>query len=74
MILLASLAISSMRAESSITKPSVPEFTVKLMDNSYDVPAHNYTDPYSGKNTTYAGYHVYNATIDITIKNQAFTP
>ena len=28
----------TVQAESSITKPSVPEFTVKLIDSSYDVP------------------------------------
>ncbi len=56
--------------------PSVPEFTIKYVDHSYDVPTTttSHTDPYTGKVTTetHEGYHVKNFTIDITIKNQAF--
>jgi hypothetical protein len=32
----------------SIPKPSVPEFTVKLVDSSYDIPASSLIDPYTG--------------------------
>jgi hypothetical protein len=39
------------------SKPSVPEFTVKLVDNSYDVPPTQTTDPYTGTKTI-PGYHV----------------
>jgi hypothetical protein len=60
----------------SISKPSVPEFTVQLTDHSYDVPPTTTTnvDPYNGKKTTYNvnGYHVENFTINLTIKNQPF--
>jgi hypothetical protein len=56
--------------------PSVPEFTIKYVDHSYDVPTTtmSHTDPYTGKVTTetHEGYHVKNFTIDITIKNQVF--
>jgi len=62
---------------SYIPKPSVPEFTVKLVDRSYDVPLTytNSTDPYTGQQVTitHGGYHVENITIDVTIKNQPFT-
>jgi len=64
----------------SISKPSVPEFTVKLADHSYDVPPHDVPptygiDQYTGKNVTIQeGYHVENKSIEITIKNQPFTP
>jgi hypothetical protein len=62
----------------SIPKPSVPEFTVKLIDHPYDVPSSTTTstDPYTGKQTitTYPGYHVQNRSIEVTIKNQQFTP
>jgi hypothetical protein len=75
-ILSASLALPNIfpnvRAE-TITKPSVPEFTVKFVDNSYDVPATHTIDPYTGQDVTHAGYHVENKTIEIRIKNQPFT-
>mgnify|MGYP005847404431 CR=1 FL=1 len=64
----------TVQAEASIPKPSVPEFTVKFVDNSYDVPPVYGVDPYTGKNViTQGGYHVENKTIDVTIKNQPFT-
>jgi hypothetical protein len=56
--------------------PSVPEFNLKYVDHSYDVPptTTSHTDPYTGKVTTetHPGYHVENFTIDLTIENQAF--
>ena len=55
---------------------SVPEFTLKLVDNSYDVPSSTTTttDPYTGEQavTTHPGYHVENRTVEVTIKNQHF--
>jgi hypothetical protein len=70
----------------SIPKPSVPEFTLKLVDNSYDVPpipptSPTYTkDPYSGKQIILSpgssgvpGYHVENKTIELWIKNQQYS-
>ncbi len=64
-------------AESAIPKPSAPEFTLKLVDHSYDMPS-NYTyqiDQYTGKEvrTGRAGYRVENKTVEITIKNQPYT-
>jgi hypothetical protein len=60
-------------ASASIPKPSVPEFTLKFVDNSYDVPPTYGIDPYTGKNvTTQAGHHVENKSIEVTIKNQPF--
>ena len=59
----------------SISKPSVPEFTVRYVDNSYDVPPIYGIDQYTGKNVTKSeGYHVDNRSIEFTIKNQQFTP
>ncbi|MCW3983183.1 MAG: hypothetical protein NWE96_04225 [Candidatus Bathyarchaeota archaeon] len=61
-----------------ITKPSIPEFTLKYVDNSYDVPPTTTTkiDPYTGNKTvmTQAGYHVSNRSIEVIIMNQPFTP
>ncbi len=73
MVMDASCADSS---AGDIPVPSVPEFTLKYVDHSYDVPTTTIThkDPYTGNITTetFPGYHVKNFTIDITIKNQAF--
>ena len=54
-------------------KPSVPQFTVKIVDNSYDVPPSTTTDPYTGVTTTKPGYHVDQRDIEVTIKKQPFT-
>jgi hypothetical protein len=72
------LAVSSMiiirtASAQTISKPSIPEFTLKVIDNSYDVPATNSTDPFTGKTTTtQTGYRVQNGTIQVAIKNQPF--
>jgi len=57
----------------SIPKPSVPEFTLKLVDNSYEVPTTYSTDPYTGQTITHPATHVDNRSIELTIKNQPFT-
>ncbi|MCW4003596.1 MAG: hypothetical protein NWE95_06775 [Candidatus Bathyarchaeota archaeon] len=59
---------------SEITKPSVPEFTVKLFDSSYDILPISTIDPFTGRTITYAGSHVEAKTIEIRIKNEPFTP
>jgi hypothetical protein len=56
----------------STQKPSVPQFTVKLIDRSYDVPATQSIDPYTGENVTIPSHRVENRTITVTIDNQAF--
>jgi hypothetical protein len=87
-MLLALLALSSLVIveavfAQSIQKPSVPEFTVELVDNSYDVPSYDVPptygiDQYTGENITISegyhveGYHVENKTIEITVTNQPF--
>ncbi len=62
----------------SISKPSVPEFSVRIVAYPYDVPPKTTTtiDQYTGKETTTTkpGYHVENKSIEIIIKNQPFTP
>jgi hypothetical protein len=60
---------------SSTPKPTVPEFTLKLVEHPYDVSPTYSTDPYTGESVmTQSGYHVQNKSIEITIKNQHFTP
>jgi hypothetical protein len=56
----------TVQAESSITNPSIPEFTVKFVNASYSVTT---TDPYTGINET---QQISNNSIEITIKNQPF--
>ncbi len=69
-----SLSIKPTTAQ-TIPKPSVPEFTVKYVDYSYDVPPTYGIDQYTGKNVTISeGYHIDNRSIEFTIKNQQFTP
>ncbi len=59
----------------SIPKPSVPEFTLKYIDNSHTVDAVTAFDPYTGKETvTEPGYYVQNKNIELQIKNQDFHP
>jgi hypothetical protein len=55
-----------------IPTPSVPEFTVKYVNSSYEVPTSYSTDPYTGQNVTHPSYYVDNESIVVTIKNQPF--
>jgi hypothetical protein len=58
----------------SIPKPSVPEFTLEFVIDSYDVPPTYGIDQYTGDTViTEGGYHVDNNTIELTIKNQPYT-
>jgi hypothetical protein len=58
----------------SIPKPSVPEFTLKLLDSSYDIPPAATTNPFTGQISTIPGEHKESRTIEIRIKNEPFTP
>jgi len=58
----------------SVTEPSVPEFTVKVVSHPYDIPATYYADPYTGETITNEGAHFENKSIEVWIKNQPFTP
>jgi hypothetical protein len=69
------LAVSSlMMVESasaqSMPKPSAPEFTIKFIDNSYDILPTATIDPYTGKTIINAGHHVENKNIEFSIRNQ----
>jgi hypothetical protein len=68
------LTTTQATAAESITKPSVPEFTAKYVDRSYNTQPTYGIDQYTGKTVvTKASQHVDNRTIEITIKNQPFT-
>ena len=77
-MLLALLALSNLVMvgsvfAQSIPTPSVPEFSLRFVDASYDVPTTYTIDDYTGQNITHPGYHVENRTIEVRIKNQPFT-
>jgi hypothetical protein len=76
MLLLAASAmlIVELASAQSMPKPSVPEFTIKLVDDSYDEPAKTITDPYYGNTTTIPSSHVERYTVVLSIKNQAHDP
>jgi hypothetical protein len=71
------LTVTPINVQAAST-PSVPQFSVKLVDSSYDVPPSSTTtvDQYTGKEitTTKPGYHIEQKSIEVTIKNQPFTP
>jgi hypothetical protein len=57
-----------------IPKPSTPEFTLKFVNNSYDIPPKYKVDEFSGQEVlVQAGQHFENKSIQIIIKNQPFT-
>ncbi|MGD6852899.1 MAG: hypothetical protein ACQCN6_12645 [Candidatus Bathyarchaeia archaeon] len=58
----------------TIPKPSVPNFDIALIDSSYEIPPTSTVNPYNGEVTTEAGRHVESRTIQISVKNQPFTP
>jgi hypothetical protein len=74
LLILSSLIMSSSISAQSIPPPSVPEFTVELVDSSYDVPTTYSTDPYTGETVTHEGYHVKRITLEMKIRNQPFVP
>jgi hypothetical protein len=58
----------------TIPKPSVPEFSLKVVAYPYYTTPTTTIDPYSGQNTTTQnGYQVENKSIEIIIKNQPFS-
>jgi len=58
----------------AVDKPSVPQFSVNFVNNSYDVPPSTTTDPYTGATITEPGYRFVHLNLVVTIKNQPFTP
>jgi hypothetical protein len=58
----------------TLSKLSLPTFTVKFVDSSYDIPATHTFDSYTGQEITSQGSHVEKKSIEIRIKNQPFEP
>ena len=74
LFLVVSTNLCAVQAASELATPSVPEFTLKFVDNSYDVPPTYSIDPFTGENVTHAGYTVEKQSIEVQIKNQPFAP
>ncbi|MGA2385673.1 MAG: hypothetical protein ABSG33_03985 [Candidatus Bathyarchaeia archaeon] len=66
------LTLLTVKPANAQTTPtvSVPEFTVKFIDNSYNIPANTTIDPFTGKTVTIPAQHINNQTIELSIKNQ----
>jgi|WetSurMetagenome_2_1015567.scaffolds.fasta_scaffold00401_15 hypothetical protein len=63
-------SICSVQAQ-TIPQPSVPEFTIKITDHSYDIPPTYDIDQFTGQNITIQmGTHYQWKTLDFTIINQ----
>jgi hypothetical protein len=74
LVLSSVVMVGSVFAE-SIPKPSVPEFTLKYIDLSYDVPPTYGIDQFTGETViTQEGYHRHNQSAVFKIKNQPFNP
>jgi hypothetical protein len=74
LILVETMRFGTVQAESTMPKPSAPEFSVKHVSHPYYVqPTTSIPDPYTGAVTTYPGYLDMNMSVEVTIKNQPFT-
>jgi hypothetical protein len=75
-LLIVSLTASSLimiesASAQSIPKPSIPEFTLKLVEHLYDLPPVYEIDQFTGKNVTVReGAHYQWQTLDFIIENQ----
>jgi hypothetical protein len=75
LLLVASSILIIFPASGSVSKPSVPEFSVAYVDHSYDIPPVYGKDSYTGETIIkVGGRHIDNRTVDLTIQNQPFTP
>ena len=67
------IIVESISAQ-TIPKPSVPEFTIKYIEHSYNIAPTYTIDPYTGQTQmTSTGSTVIVKNIEVVIKNQAFS-
>lgn len=75
--LIVMVSMLAMSAYCAIATPSVPEFTLRYVDNSYKVPPTDTytTDPYTGKVTTSTtpGYYSEKISVQVIITNPSFS-
>lgn len=70
---LSSLVTTETTGVTTIPKPSVPEFTLNLVDSSYDIQPTTTIDPYTGQTVTSPSQHIDAKTIKININYVDFT-
>jgi hypothetical protein len=58
--------------DAQVTSPNVPEFALRVIDNSYDIPSSTSINPYNGSTITHPGTHIENITVELSIKNQPY--
>ncbi|MCL2643760.1 MAG: hypothetical protein FWD52_09735 [Candidatus Bathyarchaeota archaeon] len=77
-LMLLSVVPIAVFGQESVSKPSVPQFSVRVVGDYYYIPPTTTTnvDPYTGKETTTTtkGYYQDEREIEISIKNQPLTP
>ena len=74
-LLLIVFAPSLMLTETSfafVPMPSVPEFKIKVIDLSYEIPATTLIDPYNGQIVNNPAEHIDNRTLQFMVENQPF--
>jgi hypothetical protein len=55
-----------------VPTPSAPQYTIALVDASYNVPTTTSTDPFTGEVTVHEGYAVNQWNVTFKIKNEPF--
>ena len=74
LLILSGIVMAGSVFAQSLSKPYVPEFTVKYVDYSYYVPPTFEIDQFTGQNVTkQEGEHVDNRSAIFSIRNQPFT-
>jgi hypothetical protein len=56
-----------------IPKPAAPQFSIQYVDYSYDIPAYNSTDAFTGQQVQHPSQHIGDVRVEGKIKNQPFT-
>ena len=69
MITSSPIIVESANAQ-QIPKPAVPQFSIQYVDYSYDIPAYNSTDAFTGKQIQHPTQHIVDVRIEGKIKNQ----
>jgi hypothetical protein len=56
-----------------IPRPAIPQFSIRYVDYSYDIPAYTSTDSYTGQQIQHPSQHIGDIRVEGKIKNQPFT-
>ncbi len=73
-LIVSGIIVAGIGTSSALQTPSTPEFSVRYVDASYDVPPKYAINAYTGQNEMVEeGKHIQNQSVLVSIKNQAFT-